>query len=108
MQKFEPILHLKRIIWLTKKSINFGVMHIDSASMKQIHKKAALHARKLTKLSKKRLKTVIYMLQSVKKHFSKSKSRALNAAHEQKTFLAQRVSSHGHFIQISVLGQKAA
>ena len=49
-------------------------MHIDSASMKKIHKKAALQARKLTELSKKRLKTVIYMLQPVKNTFQSQKA----------------------------------
>ena len=39
-------------------------------------------------LDEKRLKTVIYMCNSVENYFSKSKSHSLNAAHDQKTSLA--------------------
>ena len=39
---------------------------------------------------KKRLETVIYIRHSVKNYFSKSKSHSLNAAHDQKTSLAQK------------------
>ena len=35
-------------------------------------------------------KTVIYMCYSVKNYLSKSKSYSLNAAHDQKTSLAQK------------------
>ena len=38
------------------------------------------------------------MCHSVKNFFSKSKSLSLNAAHDQKTFLAQKNSSHGNFV----------
>ena len=44
--------------------------------------------------TKKRPKTVIYMCQSVKNYFSKSKSHSLNAAHDQKTSLAQKKLVH--------------
>ena len=49
-------------------------------------------------LDEKRLKPVIYMRHSFKNYFSKSKSHSLNAAHDQKTSLAQKkISSHGNF-----------
>ena len=44
-------------------------------------------------MDKKRLKTIIYMRQSLKK-FSKLKNLSLNAAHEQKTSLAQNKFVH--------------
>ena len=49
-------------------------------------------------MEEKRLKTVIYMRHSVKKHFSKAKSHCMIEAHDQKTSLVQKkISSHGNF-----------
>ena len=56
------------------------------------------------KQAEKRPKTVIYMCQSVKNYFSKSKSHSLNAAHDQKTSLAQKKIVHTAIL-LSLLGR---
>ena len=56
--------------------------------------KTKFQAKKLGHLDEKRLKTVIYMCHSVKNYFSMSKSHSLNAAHDQKTSLAQKKLVH--------------
>ena len=55
-----------------------------------ISTKTKLQAKKLGHLDEKTAKTFIYMCHSVKNYFSKSKRHSLNAAHDQKTSLAQK------------------
>ena len=55
---------------------------------------AKTQAKKLGHLDEKTAKTVIYMCHSVKNYFSMSKSHSLNAAHDQKTSLAQKKLVH--------------
>ena len=57
---------------------------------------------------------MVYMRLSAKKHFSKSKSHSLNAAHDQKTSLAQKKISSAILLSLTskvillTLGQNAA
>ena len=48
----------------------------------------------MSHLDEKTAKTVIYMCHSVKNYFSKSESHSVNAAHDQKTSLAQKKLVH--------------
>ena len=59
----------------------------------------------MSQLERKRPKMVIYMLHSVKKKISNSKSQSLIEAHDQKNFSrSEKISSYGNF-NLSRLGQ---
>ena len=91
-----PILNLERVsrhyktLWYYFPRFTFQY----SIEKKSFLLKTKLQAKKMGHLNEKRLKTVIYMRHSIKNYFSKSKSHSLNAAHDQKTSLAQKKFVH--------------
>ena len=70
--------------------IDLSGQHLQKASTKNISTKTKLQKRG-GKVEEKRLRTVISTLHSVK---NTSQSHSLNAAHDQKTSLAQQQSVH--------------
>ena len=96
------IENLERIIRLSKTpGINFRGSHNNTVlyriniPSKIISTKKQNYKRKnWANWAKKRLKKVIYMRHSDKKHISKSKKHSLNEAHGQKTSLAQKKLVH--------------
>ena len=95
-----PILHFIQTQYLALK--NNSVSTSESYILMQhrsklIATKKPNYKQKIWAKRKKWLKTVIYASFS-QKHFSKSKSHLLNAAHDQITSLAEKkVSSHCSF-----------
>ena len=79
---------------LQNTDINFRGLHFNIASNKNYLHKPNYQKKNWGTYTKKRLKTDIYMCHSVKNYFSKSKSHSLNAAHDQKTSLAQKKLVH--------------
>ena len=80
--------NLKNTVVLISHSDSHRVSHIDTVSIMYYLYKKLNYIKTLRQLDKKWLKMVIYMLHSVKKHFSKSKSHSLTGARDQETFLA--------------------
>ena len=84
LQALQNTVILNSKVYISKKASNKNYFY----------KKSNLKQKNWATSTKKQLKTVIYMCHSVKNYFSKSKSHSLNAAHGQKTSLAQKKIFH--------------
>ena len=87
--------------WEICAHLEFKMHDQTAVSISEVHKliqllnnKKLSYKQKMVQVDKKRPKMVIYMLHSVKKHFSTSKGHSLIKAHDQKLLSLRKKLVH--------------